>query len=741
MAFSWIEQWKRPKWIKAGGLLLALMSALLLTYGGEWQVASGQESPIETPETAAPEPVTPDPGVPEPVAPALAPESPLAVPPTETAPAAPALLEPVILPSLSGVIRNVDGAPVGGMVVTAYRRQQDAWIQARQTTTTELGEYHFPWMPSGFYRLHVKDPNGLYAFAYYPSAGDIEVASDIPITGQSVEGINLQVDAAAQISGTLTWREGPSPFDSTVALYRVTSAPITTRVSSSDNLALSPDLRQYRLIERQRFTETNVLFGFTGLAAGSYRVCAEATTLHNSSHECFNNAALGIHGTDVVATPGQTIRNVTITLGDKADLATLTGTVVLTDGIPAVGVTIEVVPQPNVDFFAAPQPQNTKTDAAGNFHFDELPFGSYKLELTDPAGTYRPRTYREPADAAEPTLIVLDRASVVTVETTIQLASQIRGNVTIDGVNAGMNGQVTAYNLTPEGSWALAGSGPLVAATGAYTVPGLVGGIYRVQVQVDLPVQIFYGGATLETAADVEVLTGTVASDINIDITPYIANVPYGTISGAVIVDGAPQPNLQVSIYPAGFDCCTAPAPLITTTTNMEGAYTVSGLPAGQYKVGVSDPNQLYATIYAPDQPTFATAALFVIGNPADGVARQTILDANSSLAAGGSVVRTIVRPDDTPVEGATVNLYQNVGDPAQFQYPLVASTVTNANGIYSFRGLAPNLYQVCILAPGITETTCGGGNGQGLGIDVVVTAGQEATGIDILNIPAPAAP
>lgn len=725
MAPSWKQQWKNHKWIKAGGLALALMGALLLTNGGGWKAAWGQDSPVATPVPAIPETV-----VPEPATPAAAPAA-----------TAPAVAVPVALPSLSGTIRNIDGAPLAELVVTAYRRQQDTWLLARQTTTTAQGEYRFPWMQSGFYRLYVQDPKGLYAFAYYPSAGDIEAASDIAVTGESVEGLDIEIDAAGQITGTLTWEDGPTPFDSTVALYHVTSAPITTRLSSSDNLALSPELRQYRLIERKSFTETNVLFDFTGLAAGSYRVCAEATSLRTSLHECFNNAALGIHGTDIVATPGETVGSVSITLGDGADLATLTGTVILTDGTPAVGVHVEVAPEPNVDFFAAPQPQNTDTDEAGIFRFEELPFGSYTLQFSDPEGIYRSSAYREPADAVEPTFIVLDRGDEVAIQAVVQLASQITGNVTLDGVNAGLSGQVSAYNLSPEGSWAIAGTGTLVAATGVYTVPGLAGGTYRIQVQLELPVQIFYGGNTLETAADVEALTGTVAGGIDIDLTPYFASVPYGTISGVVVVDGAPQPDMQVSVYAAGFDCCVAPAPLITTTTNAQGAYTISGLPTGQYKVGVRDPNQLYATIYAPDQPTFATATVFIIGNPADGVARQTIPDANGTLAAGGSVVRTVVRPDDTPVVGATVNLYQRVGDPAQFQYPLVASTLTNADGVYSFGGLVPNLYQVCIIAAGMTDATCGGGGGLGVGIDIVVAAGQEATGIDILDAPAPAAP
>ena len=152
MLVSWQEQRRNRRWIKTAGLLLALISAVLLAYGGTWRPASGQESPLATP---------------------------------------PPIFVPVTLPSISGEIRNIDGAPLSGLVVTAYRLQQVDWIFARQTTTNDLGEYRFPWLPAGFYRLQVRDPKGLYAFTYYPDASDIEAAADVTLTGTSIEGLDM----------------------------------------------------------------------------------------------------------------------------------------------------------------------------------------------------------------------------------------------------------------------------------------------------------------------------------------------------------------------------------------------------------------------------------------------------------------------------------------------------------------------------------------------------------------------
>lgn len=713
------QRWKRREWKdyvpvagwnsyragRVGLLALALVGALLLAYAGKWTSVQGQESPLETP-------------------------SPLATPALEV-PAA--TFEPVVLPSISGVVSNNEGEPLAGLIVTAYRRQQRQWATARQTTTGNSGEYRFPWMPAGTYRLAIRDPQGIYASIYYPNAGDIEEAADIILTGTAVEGLDATIDAGGQITGTLTWPDGPTPFNSTIELYRVTSAPITMRLNSSDNLDLAPELRQYRLVASQYFTETVVNYEFKGLAAGRYRVCAEANALRSTLYECFDDVALGIDATDVVVAVGATVADVAIELGDGADLSTLTGLVMLEDGTPAVGVDVEILPAPNVDFFAVPQPRMAITDDAGMFRFDELPYGNYRVRFSDPEGSYLASDYRATAGATEPTMVALDHSEQISITATITPAAQITGHVTIDGEIAGMSGQVSAYSMTEDG-WVIGGTGNIVGATGVYTVAGLRGGSYRLQLTAGLPAQVFYGGDSLETAAEVAVMTGTITGSVDFDLTPYLAAVAYGSISGTVMQDGVPRPDMLVQVYEAGFDCCVAPPPLLTTETDAEGHFRIGGLPPGQYKIGVGLSDQVNPLLYAPDQRTFETAPIFVIGNPADGVSRQVVENVNVTLGPVGSMARRILRPDDSAVVGATVNLYQRVGEPGQF--PLVASTVTDEEGRYAFGGLVPDIYHLCIVTEGITEPNCSGRGGVGIGIDVAVSESQETTGIDILDVP-----
>jgi hypothetical protein len=624
---------------------------------------------------------------------------------------------------------------VEGLVVTAFRRQQSNWSRARQTTTNGAGEYIFPWMAAGTYRLYVRDPQAQYAAIYFPDAADIEEGVDVVMLGTALTALDATVNEGGQITGTLSWPDGPTPFDSTVELYYLTSAPITTRLNLNDNLDLAAELRQYRLVATQTFTESVVAYEFAGLAAGRYRVCAEAVALRESLHECFDDVALGIHATDVVVTVGATVADVEIELGDGADLATLTGTLTLADDTPAVGVDVEIVPEAEVDFFASPQPQRATTDATGSFRAEGLPFGRYTVRFTDADGLYLSSDYRATPAATTASVITLAREAEVGISAVISAASLITGNVIIDGAIAGMAGQVTAYTMGDAG-WSVGGTGNIVAATGEYTVALLYGGDYRLQYTVDIPQSIYYGtpGATLDTATDIAVLTGTNVGGIVMDLTPYLAGVAFGSLSGVVTFEGLPQADLLVRLYDAGGDCCVAPVPLVTVATDADGRYNVVGLPPGRYKVGVGAADQPLASLYAPDQRIYETAVVYVIGNPADGLSRQSIADVNVNIGPVGSVARRVLRPNDTAVVGATVNLYQRLGDAGN--WPLVATTLTDAEGRYSFAGVVPDLYQVCIVVAGIAQPTCGGRGGQGVGFDLLVTAGQETTGIDIVDVP-----
>ncbi len=695
-----------------GGVAVALILVLTLLILLPWATARGQtapESPLPIPESPLPTPA--------------AAEAPAAPPAQEIVP-----LTPVVLPSLSGVVSDTAGMPLAGIKLTLYRLQLDQWELVRESTANAAGEFRIPWLSAGAYRLALRDPAGNYARAFFPNAVDIEAGADLVLVGESPAPLEITLAPAAQIAGALLWPEGPTPFDTTVNLLVRTPAPITTRFTPFDQPNGAAEARQWRLVESQAYTESVVAYTFTGLAAGVYHICAESVSLHETLAECFENAALPIHATDVAITAGQAITLASIFLGDGADTGVISGTLTTADGLPAAGVRVELLP---VGVTQAGG-YSTETDAAGAYRIANVPTGRYTLQFNDPRGFYFLSAYRATPDEVEPTVIELARGESRQIDAGVVAAGLITGFVTLDGDIPGIGGQVFAYRQTELGQVGV--TGPVVAATGAFTVAGLADGPHWLQFQLPQFGPLFYGGTAVEDAARITVTAGQTISNVVYDLLPALVAQPTGAISGTVTAGNAPRAGIRVEVYGFSPDCCTPPPPLAYALTDEAGRYVIGGLPIGTYKLGFIDPNETLATVYSGDSRIYETATAFQIGDPADGVSRQFVKGVDADMVMGGAVARTVYRADQTPVAEATVRVYQMVGDAGQ--YPLVATTTTDDAGRYGFIRLVPDTYHVCIAAVGIEETTCAGRNGTGVGVEVVVEAGALNSGVDIIEAP-----
>jgi uncharacterized repeat protein (TIGR01451 family)/gliding motility-associated-like protein len=232
------------------------------------------------------------------------------------------------------------------------------------------------------------------------------------------------------------------------------------------------------------------------------------------------------------------------------------------------------------------------------------------------------------------------------------------------------------------------------------------------------------------------------AGEVNLTIDAGFKPIP-ATLGDYVFADNnkngvqdagdTPIPNVTVTLYTNG----TATA---TTTTDITGHYSFTGLTPGSslsYSVGFTTPTGMTATT-----PQVGGNDVFDSDvNPATGLTRSVTLAAgetNLNLDAGFSPLPTptatlgdfvfsdtngngIQDTGEIGIPNVTVTLYLNGS--------AVATTTTNAGGLYSFTGLTPgssNSYSVGFTAPtGFTATTPLSGTDRTKDSDVDPTTGR----------------
>ncbi len=159
-----------------------------------------------------------------------------------------------------------------------------------------------------------------------------------------------------------------------------------------------------------------------------------------------------------------------------------------------------------------------------------------------------------------------------------------------------------------------------------------------------------------------------------------------------------------------------------TTTTNVNGEYTVGGLPGGSYKVGFSDrPN--YADQYYQKQASFESASLVPVaeGNATAGI--------DAEMMQPGKIAGRVTNSAGAPVADVSVEAYTG-----EFEFIADASALTNANGEYVVEGLPEGTYKVGF-SPSGSNYLSQYYNGQetfSAATPVLVSAGTTTLGINV---------
>ena len=188
---------------------------------------------------------------------------------------------------------------------------------------------------------------------------------------------------------------------------------------------------------------------------------------------------------------------------------------------------------------------------------------------------------------------------------------------------------------------------------------------------------------------------GSLALAITGAVSAAAEETPTATISGHVTREdgGAPVENVGVFVTP------TAGGFSYNAYTDATGAYTVAGLPAGEYTVHFSPlpPSGL-------DDEYWDDATDWFSADRIQAVAGDTLSDIDAALAAApvpGSISGTVVREDDgSPVVGASVSASATGGGWGW------GSTTTGADGTYTLSSLLPGAYVLTFQAEGTDLVT-----------------------------------
>jgi hypothetical protein len=343
--------------------------------------------------------------------------------------------------------------------------------------------------------------------------------------------------------------------------------------------------------------------------------------------------------------------------------------------------------------------------SSGVYSLPDLPVGSYRLWFQDLSGGWASEYYENAASFGSATGVTVTGGGTVTVNAALAGAGTISGTVT--GGAGNLTGiKVHAYKQ--DGAnwiWTKAAS----TSSGAYTLSGLVVGTYRLWFQDATGTwasEYHTNMPSFELATGVAVTAGGTTT-INADLAGA------GTISGTVTGGAGNLTGIKVHAYRQDGSNWIWTKSALTAS----GAYTLSRLSAGTYRLWFQDPAGTWASEYYENTASFNSAT----GVTATGGATTTI---NADLAGAGTISGTVTGGAGN-LTGIKVHAYRQDGS----NWIWTRSAVT-ASGAYSIANLQAGTYRLWFQDPTATWVSEYYENvaSFGLATGVAVTAGGTTT-------------
>ena len=356
--------------------------------------------------------------------------------------------------------------------------------------------------------------------------------------------------------------------------------------------------------------------------------------------------------------------------------------------------------------------KTTKTDANGNYSFDNLPDGTYSVKvvkdgaLTDLEQTEDPDGAKD--SASEPITLDEDNPTKKNVNFGYVPDYFIKGTIYRDG---NRSGALDAGEKLYEGVTVnlVGADGTVVATTttdadGTYSFDKLPAGTYTVTVAQDGPI------AGLEQTGDPDATKDNSSEPITLNNdNPSTTDVNFGyiadnSLSGTVYRDDSrngDQDGTEPGYSGVTVQLLDASGNVVaTTTTDTNGTYSFSKLPDGTYSVKVVKDGELADTEQTEDPDATKDNASEPVTLGEDNPTKDHI---DFGYVPDYSIHGLVYRDGDRDeTHGVTEKGYANqTVELRDKDGKVVATTTTDANGAYSFEKLPAGNYTVKVVKDG----------------------------------------
>jgi hypothetical protein len=594
---------------------------------------------------------------------------------------------------INGIVTDAKGLVVlPDVCVNVY---DEDYRPVSDALTDESGAYEIDQLSAGQYKISFADcsPSRLYLGEWYDDQPAFDSAALIKVTGgDKTANVNAGLAIGGSINGTVTAAlDGGGPLNN-----------ICVEVYDADF--------EFHMASGQTDEQGNYSIG--GLPGGAYKVnfvdCGPAPQQYAFrwyGDSLGFDAAAEVAVTASVKTPDIDIK--LLPAGMFSGTVRDEGT-----GDPLENICVYAYRLHN-----GAAVSSALTDGDGNYVLGGLAGGeSYKLWFSDCfSQTYAAEWYNDKRTmAAADAIPAVGGTETPDNDAELALAGSINGTVT-DEVSGeplssvcvwvyDLDGTPVGFNFTDE--------------NGNYTIGLLYPGDYKIEffecflqpVHLD---EWYDDAGDFDSATPVTVRAGG-------KVTADVALAIGGTINGVVTEAGSGQQLNDICVR--ALDSTTNMWASFATTDG-NGAYSLTGLPTGSYKVGFHDCRDINTPLafqWYDGEASSSTADLVAV------TAGEKSGPINAALTAGGSISGTVTNEGDDPLAGIAVWIHDDAG-------LLVGLAVTNMDGLYVHKGLASGQYRLRFqdINSQYGEEWYDDEASLGTATEIAVTAPNETAGVD----------